>query len=141
MRVVAPAWQRLEGLALLGLAALAYGRLGPGWGMFAILFLTPDLSFFGYLAGPRIGALTYNLAHSLIGPLLLAGAGLFADQSLILALSLIWLAHIGFDRALGYGLKSPEAFGVTHLGLIGEARRGLPGGSRARGSRTSGSGN
>lgn len=127
MTVVAPVWQRLEGLALLAVAALAYGRSGQGWGMFAILFLTPDLSFFGYLAGPRIGALIYNLAHSLIGPLLLAGAGLLTDQGLVFGLSLIWLAHIGFDRALGYGLKSPEAFGVTHLGLIGKARRGLSG--------------
>lgn len=127
MTVVAPGWQRLEGLALLAVAALAYGRFGQGWGMFAILFLTPDLSFFGYLAGPRIGALIYNLAHSLIGPLLLAGAGLLTDQGLVFGLSLIWLAHIGFDRALGYGLKSPEAFGITHLGLIGKARRGLSG--------------
>lgn len=125
MTVVAPVWQRLEGLALLAVAALAYGRSEQGWVMFAILFLTPDLSFFGYLAGPRIGALIYNLAHSLIGPLLLAGAGLLTDQGLVFGLSLIWLAHIGFDRALGYGLKSPEAFGVTHLGLIGKARRGL----------------
>lgn len=125
MTVVATGWQRLEGLALLAVAVLAYVRFGEGWGLFAVLFLAPDLSFFGYLAGPRIGALTYNLAHSLIGPLLLASVGLLADQSLILALSLIWLAHIGFDRALGYGLKSPEAFGVTHLGLIGKARRGL----------------
>ncbi|MEN5053453.1 DUF4260 domain-containing protein [Brevundimonas naejangsanensis] len=125
MSVVASGWQRLEGLALLAIAAFSYARFGQGWGLFAVLFLAPDLSFAGYLAGPRLGALTYNLAHSLIGPLLLAGAGLVADQSLAVALALIWLAHIGFDRALGYGLKSPLDFGVTHLGLIGKARRGL----------------
>lgn len=123
MTVVAPAWQRLEGLALLALAALAYARFGQGWGLFAILFLAPDLSFAGYLAGPRVGAWAYNLAHSLIGPLLLMGAGLLAAAPLAITLSLIWLAHLGFDRALGYGLKSPEAFGVTHLGLIGPAKR------------------
>ena len=123
MTVVAPGWQRLEGLALLAVAAFAYARLGQGWGLFALLFLSPDLSFAGYLAGPRIGALAYNLAHSLIGPLSLAGAGLVADQSPAVALALIWLSHIGFDRALGYGLKSPLDFGVTHLGLIGKARR------------------
>ena len=122
MTVVAPGWQKLEGLALLTVAAFAYARFGQGWGLFAVLFLAPDLSFAGYLAGPRIGALTYNLAHSLIGPLLLAGAGLAADLSSAVALALIWLAHIGFDRALGYGLKSPLDFGVTHLGLIGKAR-------------------
>ncbi|WP_165906492.1 MULTISPECIES: DUF4260 domain-containing protein [Brevundimonas] len=123
MTVVAPTWQRLEGLALLVLAALAYGRFGQGWALFAVLFLAPDLSFAGYLAGPRVGAWAYNLAHSLIGPLLLAGAGLLTAAPLATALSLIWLAHVGFDRALGYGLKSPEAFGLTHLGLVGPAKR------------------
>lgn len=123
MTVVAPTWQRLEGLALLVLAALAYSRFGQSWALFAVLFLAPDLSFAGYLAGPRAGAWAYNLAHSLIGPLALASAGLLGAAPLATVLSLIWLAHIGFDRALGYGLKSPEAFGLTHLGLIGPAGR------------------
>ncbi|MFK0297671.1 DUF4260 domain-containing protein [Brevundimonas sp. NPDC090276] len=122
MTVVAPVWQRLEGLALLAGAVLAYARFGEGWLLFAVLFLAPDLSFFGYLAGPRIGAWAYNLAHSLIGPLLLATAGGLIDNRLATALAFIWLAHVGFDRVLGYGLKSPDSFGVTHLGLIGKAR-------------------
>ena len=33
------------------------------------------------------------------------------------AIALIWLAHIGFDRAAGFGLKYTGAFGDTHLGL------------------------
>ena len=123
MTVVAPFWQRLEGLALLAVSVLAYARFGEGWLLFAVLFLTPDLSFFGYLAGPRVGAWAYNLAHGLIGPLLLAATGGLTGDGLSIALALIWLAHIGFDRALGYGLKSPDGFGVTHLGLIGAARR------------------
>lgn len=123
MTVVAPAWQRLEGLALLAAASLAYAQAGQGWLLFAVLFLAPDLSFAGYLAGPRAGAWAYNLAHSLIGPLLLGAAGLLGGADLVMGLALIWLAHIGFDRALGYGLKSSEGFGVTHLGLIGAARR------------------
>lgn len=94
--------------------------------MFAVLFLAPDLSFFGYLAGPRIGGLIYNLAHSLIGPLMLAGVGLVMDNSLVTGVALIWLAHIGLDRMLGYGLKSSEAFGITHLGTIGRARKTRP---------------
>lgn len=123
MTVVAPIWQRLEGLALLAVSVLGYARFGQGWLLFAALFLAPDLSFFGYLAGPRLGAWAYNLAHSLIGPLLLAATGLLTGGGFVTALTLIWLAHIGFDRALGYGLKSPDAFGVTHLGLIGKAQR------------------
>lgn len=126
MSVIAGRWQRLEGLALLAVAALAYGRTGQGWLVFAVLFLAPDLSFFGYLAGPRIGGLIYNLAHSLIGPLVLAGVGLVMDNSLVTGVALIWLAHIGLDRMLGYGLKSSEAFGITHLGTIGRARKTRP---------------
>ncbi len=124
MTVVASVWQRLEGVALLAVSALAYARFGEGWLLFAVLFLTPDLSFFGYLAGPRLGAWAYNLAHSLIGPLLLTAAGGLTDSRLAIAVALIWLAHVGFDRALGYGLKSPDGFTVTHLGLIGKARAG-----------------
>jgi len=108
---------RLEGLAVAALAAVLYGRLGFGWGMFAALFLVPDVSFAGYLFGPRIGAACYNALHGLVGPALLAlvpGA---------LPYALIWFAHIGFDRALGYGLKYPDAFGHTHLGWVGKAAR------------------
>lgn len=123
MTVVAARWQRAEGLALLVAALVAYGQIGQGWVLFGLLFLAPDLSFFGYLAGPRVGSVVYNLAHSLVGPLLLGVARLIAGHELSLGLALIWTAHIGFDRLVGYGLKSRVAFGVTHLGLIGKARR------------------
>jgi hypothetical protein len=57
----------------------------------------------------------YNAVHSMIGPLLLAGWGLMAGNHFALAAALIWMAHIGFDRALGYGLKYATGFGDTHL--------------------------
>ena len=45
----------------------------------------------------------------------------FANFSpLILLIAMIWLAHIGFDRALGYGLKYERGFGFTHMGRIGK---------------------
>jgi hypothetical protein len=110
---------RLEGLAMLAAAVAGFRALGGSWGFFAALFLVPDLSLLGYLAGPKVGALVYNAGHSLIGPLLLAGAGLVAGGSMVWLLALIWVAHIGFDRALGYGLKYPAAFGATHLGKVG----------------------
>ena len=87
--------------------------------MFAMLFLAPDASFAGYLGGPRIGAAVYNVAHSYVGPLILAGTLLGTGTGLPLAF--LWAAHIGFDRALGYGLKYPSAFADTHLGRIGRA--------------------
>lgn len=117
-------WLRLEALALLVLGCALFSQSGFGWGRFFALFLLPDLSMLGYLAGPRVGARAYNLAHSTVGPLVLAAAtfvGLLPAS--LLALSYIWLAHIGMDRALGYGLKYEEGFGLTHLGLIGRAPR------------------
>jgi hypothetical protein len=110
--------QRLEGLAL-GLAALAlYAGTGASWGLFALLLLAPDLSMVGYLGGPWLGALCYNLGHSLLGPLLLAGLGWALALPLVLSLGLIWLAHVGLDRALGYGLKRASHFRETHLGRL-----------------------
>ena len=59
---------RLEGLCVLIAASVAYSKFGLGWGTFALFFLAPDLSFLGYLAGPKVGAISYNVAHSYIGP-------------------------------------------------------------------------
>ncbi|WP_082702581.1 DUF4260 family protein [Pseudacidovorax intermedius] len=113
---------RAEGAALLVFAVLAHAHLAPGqWGRFAALLLLPDLAMLGYLAGPAFGARAYNAAHSVVGPLLLASAGVaFAAQAALLwPLAAIWLAHIGLDRLLGYGLKYGQGFGHTHLGRLG----------------------
>lgn len=117
---------RLEGLALFGMSVLLYARSGTTWSQFAWLFLFPDLSFAGYLMGARTGAIAYNTLHSEIGPLLLAAATLVGViPSAALPIALIWAAHVGLDRALGYGLKYADSFTHTHLGLIGQARRAL----------------
>ena len=115
-------WLRLEGAAVLLAAVAAYHAGGLRWSVFALLFLVPDLSLLGYLAGPRTGALAYNLAHSYVAPLLLGALGLAGGPNLLVGYALIWCAHVGFDRALGYGLKSPAGFRLTHLGLIGRER-------------------
>lgn len=110
---------RLEGLAVLAAAVAAYTQLGAGWGAFAMLFLLPDLSFLGYLGGPRAGAIAYNAAHSYVAPVALLALGFVGAMPAALALGLIWCAHIGLDRALGYGLHYGSEFGATHLGRIG----------------------
>ena len=112
---------RAEGAAILALAVLLYWKVGLSWWLFLALFLVPDLSFLGYLGGPRAGAVFYNAAHTLIAPLLLATAGLLLPAYELVPFSLIWTAHIGFDRVLGYGLKYAAGFGFTHLGRIGRA--------------------
>jgi hypothetical protein len=106
---------RLEGLALFAGALVVYFDQGFGWLLLVVLFLAPDLSFAGYLAGPRVGAWAYNSLHTTIGPIALVAVGVLADIDWCLQLALIWLAHIGLDRLLGYGLKYPTAFKDTHL--------------------------
>lgn len=110
---------RLEGLSVLIAASIAYSKFGLGWGTFALFFLTPDISFLGYLAGPKVGAVCYNLAHSYIGAIGCLAIGFLLSESAVLCAGIIWCAHIGFDRALGYGLKYSDGFSFTHLGRIG----------------------
>jgi hypothetical protein len=72
-----------------------------------VLFLVPDLSMLGYLSGPQIGAVSYNLFHTYAPPGLLAAFGLLSGSSLLLSVALVWFSHIGFDRMVGFGLKYP----------------------------------
>ena len=111
---------RLEGLALFTGMTLLYGVWDGSWWIYAALFLVPDLSFAGYLGGPRIGAMVYNAAHSYLAPMAAMTTGFATASPLVLSIAMIWLAHIGFDRALGYGLKYAAGFGFTHLGRIGK---------------------
>lgn len=109
---------RVEGLALLALSLYAYSRVDGSWLFFIALVLAPDLSILGYLAGPRTGAATYNLVHTYTLPLALGAYGLSAGHQVVIRLALIWLAHIGADRSLGFGLKYPTAFKDTHLDRV-----------------------
>jgi len=114
---------RVEGLCVLVASIACYAKFGSGWGVFAACFLAPDLSFFGYLAGARAGSIAYNAAHSYIGAVACLCAGILSSSPILVAAGLIWCAHIGFDRALGYGLKYSQGFASTHLGLIGRAKK------------------
>jgi hypothetical protein len=78
---------RLEGLCVLIAASVAYSKFGLGWGTFALFFFTPDVSFLGYLAGPKVGAITYNLAHSYIGAIACLVVGF------LLPAPTIWRGH------------------------------------------------
>jgi hypothetical protein len=112
---------RLEGLTLFAGMTLLYAVWGGSWWIYFILFLVPDLSFAAYLADPKTGAIVYNAAHSYMAPVTLMTAGFALTSPLWLSIAMIWMAHIGIDRALGYGLKYSKGFGYTHLGRIGRA--------------------
>lgn len=110
---------RLEGLTLFVGMVMLYAAWGGSWLVFVLLFFVPDVSFLAYLSDARFGAIVYNAAHSYMAPVALLTLGFGFASPLILSIALIWLAHIGIDRALGYGLKYSTGFGFTHLGRIG----------------------
>ncbi len=106
---------RVEGLTVLVSAIILYAHLaGNGW-LFVLLLLTPDLAMVGYLVNPRVGSWAYNAAHLYTLPALLLAIGMASANPVLLQLGLIWCAHIGMDRTVGYGLKYPTAFKETHL--------------------------
>jgi hypothetical protein len=109
---------RAEGAVLLVLSVLLYWLNGGSWILFILLFLAPDLSMLGYLAGNRVGATVYNVFHTYALPAVLATYGLLGGTPIAVAVALIWFGHIGVDRLLGYGLKYPTAFKDTHLGRL-----------------------
>ncbi|KKD58857.1 hypothetical protein RN22_18990 [Grimontia sp. AD028] len=111
---------RLEGLCIFLISLSFFNQLDGDWAFFAWLFLLPDLAFLGYLAGPKVGAIAYNITHSIISSAIALAIGIISQSDLVVSLSLIWFAHIGFDRALGYGLKYSTGFSDTHLGRIGK---------------------
>jgi hypothetical protein len=105
----------LEGLAVAAGSLVLYFDAGFGWVLLLVLILAPDLSMLGYLGGPRLGSLAYDLVHTYAGPVALGVVGVLGGYETALQIALIWLAHIGLDRLLGYGLKYPTGFKDTHL--------------------------
>jgi len=112
-------WLRLEAAILLTGALIAYSNTGEPWWVVPLVVLLPDLAMTGYGGGTRVGALLYNLAHATPVPALMIGLGWWQHRPMLLGLGLVWLAHIGLDRLMGYGLKYGDHFQHTHLGMLG----------------------
>ena len=106
---------RVEGITLLALGVLLYRMNGGSWLLFGVLLLAPDLSMLGYLAGPRVGAAIYNAFHTYAMPAVVGASGMIFASPMVVAVALIWFAHIGVDWTVGYGLKYPTSFKDTHL--------------------------
>lgn len=105
----------LEGVAVAVAALVIFFWAGHPWWLLLVLALAPDLAMAVYAAGPRMGAAAYDVVHTYALPVGLSAAGVVADSDAAVAVSLIWLTHIGVDRAIGYGLKYPSGFKDTHL--------------------------
>ena len=115
-------WLRAEGAATFAAGLAGFLWLGLPWYGFALLLLVPDVSAVGYLRGPRVGAIVYNLAHDLATGAAVVGVGLALGSVPVAAAGAILVAHSGMDRMAGYGLKLPTSFRDTHMGRIGRDR-------------------
>jgi hypothetical protein len=109
---------RLQGLAVAAASVVLYFHEDFGWVLFVALILAPDLWAVGYALGPKVGAIAYDAAHTELFAVALGTVGVVTDSSGATKVALIWLAHIGADRLLGYGLKYPTAFKDTHLSRV-----------------------
>ena len=116
---VARRWLRIEGLAALAAGTAVFLAQGGQLIWLVPLVLAVDASMAGYLRGPRVGALLYNVAHNQALGLLTLGLGLATGTMAATLLGAILVAHVGMDRLAGYGLKYPTDFRDTHLGRIG----------------------
>jgi hypothetical protein len=110
---------RLEELAFFLFSIYLFSRLAFPWWYFPALLLVPDLGMLGYLAGPRIGALIYNLVHHRALSLLIYVLGMLAASPVLALAGIVLFAHSSLDRVFGYGLKHADGFNSTHLGQIG----------------------
>jgi hypothetical protein len=114
-------WLRAEGLATFAAGLAGFLFLGLPWWAFVLLLIVPDVSMVGYVRGPRVGAVLYNLAHDVATGVAIAGVGLAIGSVPVTAAGAILVAHSGMDRMAGYGLKLPSSFQDTHLGRIGRS--------------------
>lgn len=114
-------WQRIEGAIVFVTALSLYAYLDHDltWWLAVILFFLPDVSFAGYALGPKAGAIVYNVVHVYALGMVLLAVGFAFGSGTVAAVGALWMGHAGFDRMLGFGLKSPEGFKITHLGHIG----------------------
>jgi hypothetical protein len=113
---------RVEGATLFAGSLIAYSTTDQAWWLVPLTLLLPDLTMIGYLGSTRLGSYLYNLGHCTPVPAAIVAIGWWQDKSLVVALGLIWLAHIGLDRLIGYGLKYDDHFQHTHLGRLGRTR-------------------
>lgn len=112
---------RAEGAAALLAGTVIYGSFDGDWLWFLPLLLLVDVSMAGYLAGPRAGAVVYDIAHNWALGLAVLGLGALTGVVGLVLAGAILVAHTGMDRLVGYGLKYPTGFQDTHLGRIGRA--------------------
>jgi hypothetical protein len=102
---------------LLAAAVVVIAAQGAGLWQFFVFGAAPDLALFvGIGRGLEKGRLhpravpLYNALHRFPGPIALAAVAIVALPEGFLVGALAWALHIAFDRAVGYGLRTPDGF-------------------------------
>jgi len=113
---------KTEEAILFLLSLFLFNRLHASWWLFISLFLTPDISMFGYLISSKVGAFMYNVVHHKGVALIIYASGIYFDMFALQFAGILLFAHSSFDRVLGYGLKYSDSFNHTHLGMIGKRK-------------------
>lgn len=111
---------KVDSVALFAFSVWLFLTQGIDWWWFLILLLVPDVFMVGYAVSAKLGAILYNVGHSVFPGLALIALGFTLNSHWAVAIGAIWLGHVGMDRALGYGLKYHDSFNHTHLGEIGK---------------------
>lgn len=114
---------QVEEFAMMGLSIYGLYLLDVSWWFYLILLIGPDMSMLGYLAGEKIGAISYNLFHHKAIAISVFIIGLIINSWILQVLGIILFGHSSMDRILGYGLKYFTAFTDTHLGKIGPQKK------------------
>ncbi|WP_295119561.1 DUF4260 domain-containing protein [uncultured Chitinophaga sp.] len=113
---------RAEAIApfILSVVLLNIMPLHFAWWAWILIFLAPDLSMLGYLFGNKAGAVVYNVFHHQLVAVVIWVVGLLLHQPYVEFTGLVLLGHSSLDRVMGIGLKLPEGFSFTHLGVVGK---------------------
>lgn len=107
-------------MAMFGLGLYALTLFHLEWWWYLLLFLGPDISMLGYLAGNKTGAACYNFFHHKGVAVAIFAIGLFMPDTLLQVIGIVLFGHSSMDRLFSYGLKTNQGFQYTHLGKIGK---------------------
>ena len=105
------------GLMAAGAAITAVVTQHAGWLQLVAFAVAPDLALLAG-AGPNLArgqiharsVPLYNAVHRFWAPAVLVAVAVALQSPAWFAGGLAWVAHIAFDRSLGFGLRTPEGF-------------------------------
>ncbi|MCT4622577.1 MAG: DUF4260 domain-containing protein [Schleiferiaceae bacterium] len=109
---------KIEELLMFAFSIAMFNTLNYPWWYYWAFLLLPDLSMLGYLAGNKVGAWSYNLAHHKGVAIGFWIVGFQLSNEALLFIGILLFGHSSLDRVFGYGLKFTDDFKHTHLGWL-----------------------